>query len=129
MVKTVVTSEEDTDPSECWSGNIFRNREETMKNICAVITADNGVAVQALNDCLNEDKFCESCCNSHIGTVLENRRTVCAKRCNDLRFGYIDEMGNKIVEEAIMDGGDDSLPPQEVVPDMVGGPGSLPPQE
>lgn len=94
MVKTVVTSEENTDDSECWSGAIYKNREETMKNICAIIASDNGVAVQELNNCLDEDKFCNSCCNSHIGTVLENRRTVCTKRCNDLRNGLIDEMGN-----------------------------------
>jgi len=94
MVKTVVTAEEDTDPSECWSGPIFDNREQAMKDICTHIASDNGVAVQALNECLDEEKFCNSCCNSHIGTVLENKRTVCAKRCNDLRLGLIDQMGN-----------------------------------
>lgn len=73
-----------TNDEECYSRDLSNPdlKLKHMKKVCEVIVKYDKLKVNDYVDCVSDERFCQTCCKKHFGTLLKKDINNCDAKCN-----------------------------------------------
>lgn len=105
MVSDTLRAELDLPADDCFSEKLTSDWENFSKATCYSISQAEGEfgaqTAETLNNCLDKNTFCLTCCNFHIGIVHNTKRMNCANECQSKLFTDANDLGVKATPDAV----------------------------